>query len=141
MANEARINSSLSINNGSLKYRSGGGAFNADVAGAFGPVPGAITATTQGVDIDLSSLIAPGLCQVTNLDSANAVKIGRYDSDNLLFFPFLYLLPGETFTFRLDSDIEDEYSGTATSTTSGSTTLRAKGVNSSVDIFFGAFES
>jgi len=141
MANEAQIRSSLRIKNGNLEYRSPVTAFQADVAGDNGPVPGAIIATTQGVDLDLSSLDSPGLCEIRNLDSANPCKVGRYDSTNVLFFPFLYLLAGESYVIRLDPDIEDEYSGTATSTTAASTTLRVKGVNASVNVFIGAFES
>jgi hypothetical protein len=141
MTDEAQIRSSLNINNGSLKYRSGSSGFSADVSGANGPVPGTIIATTDGVDIDLSSLTAPGLCEFRNLDDNNPVKVGRYDSDNSLFLPFLYLLPGENYVVRLDSDIDDEYSGTATAVTGGTTSLRAKGVNASVNLFVGAFES
>ena len=141
MANEANVRSSLRIKLGDREYRSGSQGFSANVSAFFGPVPGAIIATTDGVDIDLSTLTNPGLCIVKNLDTANACKIGRWDNTNSVFYPMLYLLAGEQYVIRLDPDIEDEYSGTATSTTAEVSTLRAKGVNASVNISVEAFES
>ena len=141
MANEATIRSSLIIRSGNLTYRSGKQGFSADVSGSKGPVPGAVTATTDGTDIDLSGLTTPGLCEITNLDSANPVKVGRWDSNVNVFYPLMLLLPGEQYTIRLDPDVEDEYTGTGTGTTAASSTLRAKGVNASVNVSVNAFES
>lgn len=141
MANEAQIRSSLLLRVGNLFYKSPQNGFTANVSGSFGPVPGAIRATTDGVDVDLSALTSPGLCVFKNLDANNPVKLGRWSEDNQVFYPMLYALPGESYVIRLDPDVDEEYSGTATATGAEVSTLRVKGVNGEADCSIEAFES
>lgn len=140
MADEATINSGLQIFTGNLQYQSRPTAFKADVTGAFGPTPGAITVTTTGTDVDLSKLTSPGLCWVQNTDATNYVQLGVYNTDQSEFYPIIRLLPGECYTFRLDPDVNKEYAGAGTGTTSEHNTLRLKAANASCIIRFEAFE-
>jgi hypothetical protein len=108
MSSEATVRSSLQIlkQSGSLTvldYQSRPSTFTADVAGTKGPVPGAISVTTAGVDVNLSELTTPGLCRLMNLDAANYVQYGVWDG--VTFHDLGELLPGETFVIRLSRNI------------------------------------
>jgi len=142
MADEAAIRVSLAIRKGEIDYSSRPTMFQADVAGAKGPVPGAVLCSTAGTNIDLSELTTPGLCRIQNLDSANYVTVGPYDPETATFYPMLELLAGETFPFRLSRDLGWQY-GTAagTGTTGAETqTLRIKAHTAACNVLVEAFE-
>jgi len=128
MVDESTINSSLKIQVGSLDYISRPSSFKADVSAAGGPTPGQILATTAGVNVDLSAIATPGLCRIQNLEptGGNFVQVGVHDTVN--FFPLMDLLPGESYTFRLATDVA-----------SGSNDLRVKSDTASVKVLVEAF--
>jgi hypothetical protein len=140
MADEATVYSSLQINKGNLQYRSAISAFRVTVTGTFGPVVGAITATTNGVDVTLSGITVPGLCEVTNLDTVNSVILGRWDPSNSRFYPLLEVGPGESYVIKLARHVTDEYEGTGTGTAATATTLRVKAENAPCSVVFRIFE-
>jgi hypothetical protein len=146
MADEARISAGLNVRkvvNGVtlLEYQSRPAAFTADVAGTKGPVPGAIAISRFGTDINLGELVNPGLCRIMNLDDENAMRVGIYNTDQAEFYPFLKLLPGESFVIRLDPDVNEEYAGTGTGTTGEANTLRAIAENETSNLLVEAFEA
>lgn len=136
MANEARVSSLLAINAGNVQYSSLPSAFTADVTGRKGPVPGAFTATTAGVDVDLSELTTPGLYRVMNLDATNFVEIGIRDADG--FLPFHEIMPGETYVGRFSRNLLQEYIGTGT--TGSIHHLHVKANTASCNVVLEAFE-
>jgi len=105
MSSEATIQSTLTIRKLSstttvLDYSSRPTSFVADVTGTKGPSPGAVSITTGGTSIDLSELSWPSLCRFMNQDDTNRVEVGVYDGVST-FYPFIELLPGESYTMRL----------------------------------------
>lgn len=140
MANEATIRSSLQIRSGHLNYQSQPVAFQADVAGAKGPVPGAVQVDTIGTDIYFSELDTPGLCRIQNLDTTNYVEWGIYDTVTGRFSPVGELLPGETFVFRLSRNFAEQYTGSGTGTTGAENYLRFKANQASCNVLVEAFE-
>ena len=143
MANEAQITSILRIVKGSMTYQSQPSSFMADVDGEGGPTPGAILVSTAGTNIDLSQLTVPGLCRIQNLDTTNYVQYGIWDPETEAFYPLGELLPGETFSFRLARDIQEQYgAGTGTGTgDAGLNRLRFKAIGDNCIVLIEAFEA
>lgn len=144
MSSEATVRVSLNITKDSFSHQTQPTGFNADVAVGFGPSPGALTVSVSGTDVDLSALAAPGLCFVQNLDAANPVTLGRWDPSagaGGRFYPFMTLLPGECYVFRLADDVTEEYEGTGTGTSAAATTLRLKAKGAPCKVRFDAFDS
>lgn len=142
MANEAQVRASLQIKKGNLDYRSNPTVFNADVTGTDGPTPGTITcAVAPGTDVSLSELSTPGLCVIQNLDSTNYVTVGVRDPESNLFYPFMELLAGEIYVFRLSRNVEEEFA-TGTGTVGPNTNrLRIIANTAACNVFVGAFEA
>lgn len=143
MANEATVRCGLTIINGNFRFRTAIDAFVATVTGTKGPVPGSITVTEAGTDIDLDELSAfGGLMVAYNYDAANRVEIGIYDPDTFHFVPVWELLPGEGCLGRLSRNFGEYFSGSqlGTGTVGTDANLRAKAYGGSVNIFFGAFD-
>lgn len=140
MADEATIRASLQIDSGNLSYSSKPTAFQADVAGSKGPVPGAITVSVDGTDVDLSELTTPGLCRIMNLDDTNYVTVGIYDTSATEFYPLLELLPGETFVFRLSRVVGLEVEAPGTGTYAGATSMRVRANTAPCNVLVEAFE-
>lgn len=143
MANEATIQTSLIIRKTSgsitqIDYLSRPQTFNADVTGAKGPTPGAISVSTSGTDLDLSELTTPGLCRISNQDATNYVEYGIYDSSSARFFPLGELLPGESYILRLSRNVGEEYYST-TGTDAGNS-VRFKADTAAVVVLVEAFE-
>jgi hypothetical protein len=103
MANEALVRASLQIIKTGLDYRSQPTAFYATVTGTKGPSPGAITATTAGIDVNLSELPNPSLCRIMNLDSTNYVEFGIFDGAT--FRPLIEVAPKELYVIRLSRNL------------------------------------
>lgn len=141
MADEAQVRSSLQIKKGAIDYSSKPTVFNADVTGTDGPTPGAITATVEGTDVDLSQLTTPALCRIQNLDATNFVTVGVWDPENNTFFPVDEILAGETYVRRLSRDLQEEFQ-TGTGTIGADTNrLRIKADTASVNVLVEAFEA
>lgn len=140
MADEAQVRASLQVRVGNLFYQSNPSAFNADVSTAKGPTPGAVTVTTYGTDISLAELTTPGLCRIMNIDDTNYVEVGVYDPETDVFYPFIELLPGESYVVRLTRNFGEEYAGTGTGTTSATNRLRAKANTADCVVLVECFE-
>lgn len=140
MANEARLQVSLQIRNGTQNYQSRPSAFAADVSSPGGPSPGQITATEEGTDVDLSELTTPGLCRIMNLDATNYVEYGIREPATLSFYPLGELLPGESFVLRLSRNLGEEYVGTGTGTSASTNFLHFKANGDSCRVLVEAFE-
>lgn len=141
MANEATVVSQLTILKGNLQETTLPGSFTATVSGTKGPTPGVVTATTDGVDVDLSELTTPGLCVIRNLDATNWVEVGVYNPDQSEFYPLMRILPGEHYVIRLSPNVNQEYAGTGTGTTGQLNTLRIQSANADVNVQFKAYEA
>ena len=87
----------LSINNGNLQFQSSN-HLGATQVNANGPSPGAILATTGGVNVSFAQLVLPGVCLIKNNDPTNYVTIGLFDGST--FRPFAEVLAGETYLLR-----------------------------------------
>jgi len=146
MSAEAQIHASLIIRKLSgaivqLDYRSGPSAYNVDVTGAKGPVPGAIAATVAGTDVDFGELTQPTLCFIHNQDATNFVEYGIWDPEGSKFYPLGELGPGESHILKLSRNLQEEYQ-TGTGTTGASTNrLRLKADTAACNVFVGAFEA
>lgn len=141
MASEATIRSSLQIKADNIQYFSRPTAFKADVAGRAGPTPGLVVATVAGTDVSFALLTNKGLCRIQNLDLNNSVRVGVWEPDTNKFYPFMRLLPGESYVFRLAPDFGAEYSGTGSAVADSNNTLRVKASNAACDVLVEAFEA
>ena len=103
MSNEFTISAQIKLNNGNLQYTGAPASYQANQTTQNGPTPGAVTATTGGIDISLTQLTTPGFVQITNLDSTNYVTFGLHDGST--YRPLGECLPGETAVFRLARNI------------------------------------
>lgn len=146
MADEAQVRSSLQITKKTssgltrLEYRSQPTVFTADVTGTKGPVPGALTVTVDGVDVDFSELTVPALCRLQNQDDTNFFEYGIWDPESSTFFPLGEVLAGETYTLRLSRNLQEEFQ-TGTGTTGADTNrLRLKADTASLNALVEAFE-
>lgn len=140
MANEATLSVSMNIVKDGrqlCRFQSG---FNADVAGRKGPVPGAITISTAGTDIDLTQLTSPGLCILRNLDDTNFVEFGIKEPATGFFYPLGELLPGEDYVLRLSRNLRQEYTNTGTGTSAPTNNLHMKANTAAVVVDIEAFE-
>lgn len=139
MANEARLLISLQINKDNLQYQGRPTAFQADVDLTEGPTPGFILVSRFGTAIDFSQLTTPGLCRMQNYSQSNSIAIGIYNTDQAEFYPFMYLKPGESYVLRLHPEINEEYAGTGTGTTSEENVFWAQSENANAPLLVEAF--
>ena len=102
MANEAEIRHFIRVSKDNLEWQSPNTSFQADIATGKGPIPGAITVTVAGTNLDFSQFSTPGFVRVANLDSTNYVEIGIYALT--VFYPVIELLAGESYVFRWTRD-------------------------------------
>lgn len=130
MSGEVKSRSYLSIDKGNLHWRSSRSEFTADVDAAEpgGPSPGTVLATTSGVNVDLSKLTNPSLCEIENNSptTGNYVTVGIWDGTEL--YPIMEILPGEKYVIRLSRFLGQSLeAGAGTGTAdSGTYTLRLK---------------
>lgn len=132
MANEARVTSGLQVRKTTtggtvvMDYLARPNSFTATVSGTLGPTPGAIVVSGSGTDVVLSQLTTPGLCRMMNMDSTNYVSVGVYEPNTGIYYPFMELLPGESYVFRLSRFYPEEQTGTGTLSGATNATLRLK---------------
>lgn len=142
---DGQIRSSLQIQKTSgsvvtLDYGSKPTAFDITVAGTKGPVPGAITVTTAGVDVDFSELTTPGYCRLFNHDATNFYEYGVWDPEGNTFYPLGEVGPGESYVIKLSRNLQEEFE-TGTGTSGANTNrLRLKADTASVEAVVEAFE-
>lgn len=146
MSKEARVQSNLTINKLSSEIvlirhnGEGPSAFQADVDGTIGPLPGSVSVPTTGKIIDLSELTTPGLYEIHNQDATNYVEYGIYDPQTDVFYPWGELLPGEKYVGRFSRNLAEEYTGTGTGTTAATNKVMLKAQNASCNVYIGVFE-
>ncbi len=139
MSNEARVQISLYITKGNLRYQSQPTSYAANVSTAKGPTPGVLAVPTSGVDVSFAQLNYPGLCWIQNLDNTNYVEWGVHDGT--LFHPVGRLLPGELTCFRLSANLGEEESATGTGTTGPVNTFFLKANLATCEVRVDAFET
>jgi hypothetical protein len=127
MANEATVNSSLSVVRGNLHYQSQPSAFRADVATTRGAAPGGVTINTTGVDIDFGSLVGPSLCRIMHVGTTGIVEYGKKAGGT--FYPLGEMLAGETYVLRLSRNLE-----------ASSQTFHFKASAATIEVLIEAFE-
>lgn len=148
MANEAMVNASMSItirlvDNTIRVYNNvGPGSFTADMASRKGPSPGYINVDEDGMDVDLSQLEDPSLCELYNPGDVE-VDLGVYDPGTGRLTLMLSLLPGEGYVIRfsryLRSNLGPGTGGTG-SIGADSKILRARAQGLDGCIYVGAFD-
>jgi len=143
MAGQAVINIGMQIDSGNLHYPSGNTSFIAVVTGSKGPTPGALTVYESGTDADLSQLVQPGLCKLTNLDQFSTVEWGVWDPLLQVFHSVGELLPGEWFLIRLSRFFGEDLGPTSgTGTVGMGKRLRFRALDvESCDVLVEAFET
>lgn len=101
MSAEIKVVASLSCTKGNFTLPANSKQVSADQSGTGGGVPGSVTATTGGVDIDATGVAALGWARLQNLDVTNWVEFGVKVGGT--FYPVARLLPGEPVLLRLTS--------------------------------------
>lgn len=102
MAEEIKVVASLQVDNGLFHLpKAGPSIVKIDQNNPGGGVPGTVTVTVGGIDIDLSppALGTPGWVRMENTDPTNFVEFGIYNGG--IFYPLGKMLPGEPALFRL----------------------------------------
>lgn len=138
---EATIQSSLQIQSGGLNYRSYPTSYQSGVSGAKGPSPGAITATVDGTNVDLSELTTPGWCEIRNQDETNFVEVGLWDASIGEFHPLIEVGPEEHQIIKLSRNFGESFAETGTATTDTDIRLRVRADTADCAVFVGAFEA
>lgn len=145
MANEAQVNISLFIQKADdsgrvlLEYNGRPAAFTADVNGAKGPSPGAITVTPAGVSVDLSQFTTPGLCRLMNQDGTNFVEFGILVGTE--FYPLGEVQPGESYVIRLSRNLGQSFESTGTSSLGSTSNFYLRSYNQTCNVLVEAFEA
>ena len=137
MTAEAAFNLGVNIDHGNLVYHQYPTSFRVDVTGKKGPTPGAMSASVDGTDVDLSELVTPTICVIRNLDATNFVEVGVWDGTE--FYPLMEIGPGEHYPFKLSRNLGNSY-GTGTATVDTTHNLRIKADTAACNVYVGAFE-
>lgn len=147
MSREARMPGGMTlrkVSNGVtiIDHRPAYNGFTADVAGAKGPSPGAVTIQIHGTNIDLSQLTEPGWVEIFNMDSVQTLRWGVWDALTTTFIPVGELEPGHGITYKLSRDFGERHDeGVGTGTTASSVVkLRFYSETSDAVVYVGAFE-
>lgn len=140
MANEIQVQFTVQIKKNNQDWRNTINQFKDDLVGdGTGPTPAAITATTDGVDVDLSELTTPGQCVIENIGS-NTVHFGLHDG--AAFRPLGQVKAGKACFYEFSSlfgkTLDDTGTGTADT---GTDTLRVLAENADTPIRVGVFEA
>lgn len=139
MSDEIRVTTSLSVNKDNLSYQSQPSAFTADMSGSGGPSPGILNVTTSGRNVFFTELTSPGLCRIQNLSTTYSVRWGIHDGS--IFHPVGKILPGETYTIRLDPDLGEEEADTGTGTSAAINNFYVKAVGGTAKVLVEAFDA
>jgi hypothetical protein len=129
VAGEITIRQFIRVAKNNLIYNPPQAQFTADMAGEFGQAPGAIVATYDGTDVDLSAFIDPGWVHIYNQEpnGGATASIGIADPETDRYYPLIKLAPGKHVIFELDELAGSEfYPDTGTGTGHGTNSLRVK---------------
>lgn len=142
MADEIRLLNSLQIRKGNKFYQSSANSFVADFDGSVGPTPGDTTVPSEGVDVDLSALTElGGMIRFYNTDDAITAFVGIRDITTDKFYPFMDLLAGEFYTFRLSQFLGGEFgTGSGTGTIGDDSVLHIRADTGSIQVTIEAFD-
>lgn len=141
MANEVRVNSSLTIRKTDsggvvlLEYVSRPGGFIDDMTGSKGPVPGAVQAklaSAGGTQVDFSQLTRPTFCRISNLGpsdgslatAAEYFEVGIWNAQDTSFHPLMEVGVGESYTIKLSRNLQEVYQGPGSGTAGAGETAR-----------------
>lgn len=144
MADEITVRQFVSVRNGNLVYAPPQAQFTIDLTGAFGPAPGALVATYDGVDVDLSAFTSPALMHIYNQEPDGGVTVswGVHDPEVDRYYPVGMLAPGDHAVVQLDDLFGGEFypaTGTGSATTTNSLRVKAKDA-AGANVFVGVFE-
>lgn len=97
---DVSIRAGLIFTKGTFRFSTQPTSFTDSVTTAFGPTPGAITATTAGVNVDLSALTTPGYVRLSSQEptGGNFVSWGLFVA--AAFEELGELGPGEFAVFK-----------------------------------------
>lgn len=140
MADEITIRMSLHIKKGNLEFQNYPTAFTTDMTTGKGPSPGAVRVPTSGVDIYFTELTTPSWVWLHNLDTTNYVEWGIKDPQSVLFYPVGELEPGESALFKFSRNLQEQYSGSGTGTTTPENYFRLKANVAACNVIVAAFE-
>lgn len=141
MSNEIQVMSSLTVNAGTVQHRSPKTAYNDDMTGRKGPCVGTISVSTAGTEIPMTQITVPGYIELTNLDSANFVEYGIWDTETVRFFPLGELRPGgKPQVLFLSRNLLQQYEGTGTGTTAATNKFWLKANGASCNVTVSLFE-
>lgn len=148
MANEISISVNLSVrkldstNTITLVNYQGASSFQPSMAGSSGPYIGVIAAGQTTTNVPLSAVGGGGgIAKFTNQSGTNSIEVGLYDASRNKFLPFMLLLPGESYLFRLSNHVgAEEPVGTGTGTAgTGVVSLALKGNAATVPVLVEVF--
>lgn len=145
MSNEIRTTINFTINKGNTSYQNRPNneqtSFTNTATSPKGPSPGAVTIPTYGKDIYFTELVTPGEVFMHNLDSNNYVEYGIYDPQIGVFYPLGELLPDGIAKFRFSRNLQEQYAGSGTGTTTPENYFRLKANGASCVVVIEAFEA
>lgn len=147
MADEARITSNLTIRKLTstggiqLQYISQPGSFQANVTGTKGPVPGAMSVSVYGTNVDFSQLTTPALCRIMNLDSSAYLTYGIWDETDDEFLALGEVLPLESYVIRLSRALGQQYGTGTTQYSVNAHKLRLVSSSGTINAVVEAFET
>lgn len=144
MADEADIRVSLQIQKDQVYYASQPTQYYADVdtvPSSDGTLPGLVTVTTEGTDVNLSSFVDPRLCMMRNFGPGYYVEYGIFDPQTNIFYPLGEMLPNENYLVRLSRNLFEQYGPTGTGTTPAENTFRMKSNGASSVCLVSVFEN
>jgi len=99
MAGVVKVAAQLNITNETFELRKKAGTSEFVQDNPGGGVPGTVTATVAGVDVDLSPLTTEGWVRLQNIDLVNNVEWGPFAA--AAFHPIGIMEPGEPAMFRM----------------------------------------
>lgn len=147
--NEGQLQTTLVIRNGNQNWQTPPpGAFVFDMLDNLGPIPGFVLVDMVGVDVDLTSLGTPGMCELRNQEptlladgtpNQAYVEYGIRDPATGEFYPLGVLRPGRRFVIELSPNLGVAYQGTGTGTTAPVNFFHLRATGGSCSTFIAAF--
>lgn len=140
MANEIAVIAKITIVKDNIRWQNGLQQFNVTMSGSKGPTPDFLVIPTTGKDIYFDQLTEPGFCLLTNLDTANFVEYGLFDTLTNRFHPLGEIPPGTSWPIYLSRNLKEQYTNSGTGTTAPESYLRLKANGAACNVRVEAFE-
>lgn len=110
--------------------------YTEDAVSGFGPSPGYMTITEEGVDVDISELESLGRAILSNYSADHSFDVGLWDGTE--FYPLLEIPAGQQYPIKFSSSLGNSF-GTGTGTLGQDLSLRVKAnggeVKGSIEIY------